>query len=368
MSSLHPDSKVSLSENCLRIISFSDWRSQSLKSILEFVKSVRPSPDLVLYAGDDTRRFIEFNSEIPTIFTKQYFIPIPKLAKKGKITVNMFYKDLEEEYSEFQDFHASIAKIKIPKDNILRTFHNKGLVQNIRTYNVDFMKTYLDTNFPTVLLYLGEDSKPITMDLSAFYKEFSQHKDFFQQFQYFPKIERYSIRFNEKYLCIKCEQADRSFEINWRNQVGKQPISFETRSYLNNKKFNLFKGITKLIETDNSFRTFKDTLHEKFNLEIFDISTFPILKGKSHDFGHYEWIAILKPKDYVLNSYITTNYFELLANQTSKGLFAVIGNDCRIDHKILIHGKNVFDLGDKPIILDNFALLGLEGVESITKR
>jgi uncharacterized protein YprB with RNaseH-like and TPR domain len=41
----------------LRILAFSDYRVQDISLLLEFVKNLRPGPDLILYAGDDIERF-----------------------------------------------------------------------------------------------------------------------------------------------------------------------------------------------------------------------------------------------------------------------------------------------------------------------
>src|SRR6266568_399950 len=42
----------------LRLLAFSDYRVQDIGSLIRFVKS-QPRPDLILYAGDDIRRFSE---------------------------------------------------------------------------------------------------------------------------------------------------------------------------------------------------------------------------------------------------------------------------------------------------------------------
>jgi hypothetical protein len=40
----------------LRVVAFSDWRVQDIKKLVRFI-SDGPRPDLILYAGDDLRRF-----------------------------------------------------------------------------------------------------------------------------------------------------------------------------------------------------------------------------------------------------------------------------------------------------------------------
>ena len=41
----------------LRILAFSDYRVQDISLLLQFVKSLQPPPNLILYGGDDTERF-----------------------------------------------------------------------------------------------------------------------------------------------------------------------------------------------------------------------------------------------------------------------------------------------------------------------
>lgn len=41
----------------MRIIAFSDYRTQSLEELLKFFRSIEPKPDVILYAGDDIKRF-----------------------------------------------------------------------------------------------------------------------------------------------------------------------------------------------------------------------------------------------------------------------------------------------------------------------
>ncbi|HET6842372.1 MAG TPA: ribonuclease H-like domain-containing protein [Candidatus Angelobacter sp.] len=41
----------------LRIVAFSDYRVQDISLLLEYVRSLEPPPDLLLYAGDDVERF-----------------------------------------------------------------------------------------------------------------------------------------------------------------------------------------------------------------------------------------------------------------------------------------------------------------------
>ena len=58
------------------------------------------------------------------------------------------------------------------------------------------------------------------------------------------------------------------------------------------------------------------------------------------------------------------NKFEKIANYSKYGLCAVAGNDDPPYYKNAINGKNVHNIHDNPIVIDNFALIGIEGAVS----
>jgi Icc-related predicted phosphoesterase len=64
--------------NSLRLLAFSDYRVQDIHSLIRFIK-VQQRPDLILYAGDDIRRFREG--------TKNLFQQLAALAKYGLCAV-----------------------------------------------------------------------------------------------------------------------------------------------------------------------------------------------------------------------------------------------------------------------------------------
>ncbi len=43
--------------DALRIVAFSDYRVQDHSLLLEFIRTLQPTPNLILYAGDDVERF-----------------------------------------------------------------------------------------------------------------------------------------------------------------------------------------------------------------------------------------------------------------------------------------------------------------------
>jgi len=55
------------------------------------------------------------------------------------------------------------------------------------------------------------------------------------------------------------------------------------------------------------------------------------------------------------------NQFEKVANYSKYGLCVVAGNDDSSYIKEAIRGKNVYDVHENPVIIDNFAIIGVEG-------
>src|SRR5205085_8766846 len=70
---LYGHEKVSTRAKSLRILTFSDYRVQSITELVEFVAGRKP--DLILYCGDDVDRFHDHG--------RNYFEELAALAKYG---------------------------------------------------------------------------------------------------------------------------------------------------------------------------------------------------------------------------------------------------------------------------------------------
>ena len=81
----------------MRILAFSDWRTQSIEALIEYIENLDKKPDVIVYAGDDISRFndipisqidpdlpIEFFDDSPDV---NYFEIIAKLSKYGLVAV-----------------------------------------------------------------------------------------------------------------------------------------------------------------------------------------------------------------------------------------------------------------------------------------
>jgi len=61
----------------LKILAFSDYRVQDIELLIKFIQKMEMKPDLILYAGDDVNRFVEYDRD-------------SKTGKRGKIIRNYF--------------------------------------------------------------------------------------------------------------------------------------------------------------------------------------------------------------------------------------------------------------------------------------
>ncbi|MDG6249512.1 ribonuclease H-like domain-containing protein [Methanocalculus sp.] len=81
----------------MRILAFSDWRIQSIEMLIEYIEELDKKPDIIVYAGDDIRRFNkipenkssekfreEFYTDTPNC---NYFEKIAQYSKHGLVAV-----------------------------------------------------------------------------------------------------------------------------------------------------------------------------------------------------------------------------------------------------------------------------------------
>lgn len=131
----------------MKLLCFSDWRSQKIKYIKEFVENLEDKPDVILYAGDDTRRFVEAENEetlflisgiqlrVPVTFNQ--IVPIKKSTKRKKstrkkrksskkykinpLTINSIAENL---FSELEQFYAYFDTINYDLNELKSTYLN----------------------------------------------------------------------------------------------------------------------------------------------------------------------------------------------------------------------------------------------------
>lgn len=92
----------------MRLLAFSDWRTQDLEDILDFVRNQEPSVDLVLYAGDDIERFYEEG--------RNYFKKIASYVSERKVLAVAGNDDLPE------------CQMRVMEEESIHNLHKDALV------------------------------------------------------------------------------------------------------------------------------------------------------------------------------------------------------------------------------------------------
>jgi Icc-related predicted phosphoesterase/uncharacterized protein YprB with RNaseH-like and TPR domain len=111
--------------------------------------------------------------------------------------------------------------------------------------------------------------------------------------------------------------------------------------------------VDKLIE-------FIEELHKRLDIIVY----------AGDDIVRFNKISIKKIPEPLKEIYLTSggrpseNYFEKLAMLSRYGLVAVAGNDDSPFVKSVISGKNVYNIHEKPLVLGDYAFIGLEGSTS----
>lgn len=117
-----------------------------------------------------------------------------------------------------------------------------------------------------------------------------------------------------------------------------------------------------IIESNTTLRKFKQK-HEHMEKEsVFDrmaaaglISTRPRPKG--------QWIGPPPRKRGTCIYYRrrSDSWLDSIASQSSHGLGAIVGNDCKWVDRYRLSGANIYNLHEEPLVIGDLAVLGLEG-------
>lgn len=226
----------------MRIIAFSDYRTQSLEELLKFFRSIEPKPDVILYAGDDIKRF-----------------GYPKEALKDalegyKIRCKYHRLNCNEDFCLERDRYSCVPN----------TFFFSIKSVKKREYNEKFIKTKI--------------------------------------------VEE----------VLKDGRGIQEYPFDIRGEDGE------------------VLNLSEIVEN----------LNKKCAI-YFD-------KDGNHVYGY-------------IYTYPKAHIFEDLQNLSQEGVCAVLGNDDRDYYEEIIQSKKVFNVHDKPVILKDFAIIGLEGASEEIK-
>ena len=132
----------------MRLLAFSDWRSQNIDELINFVINLERKPDVILYGGDDVHRFGTIPKEVaiesalnnPELESEEYCLNISNDYEKfiigfknQKIDVYDKLREILEEINDwkkqYEKFYSGKKKLKSPfiRMNILGSNGNSGI-------------------------------------------------------------------------------------------------------------------------------------------------------------------------------------------------------------------------------------------------
>ncbi len=282
-----------------RIVAFSDYRIQDVQLLLDFVRGLNPKPDLLLYGGDDVTRFGPYPTELLRAELEKTSCP-PWAIRAVESEAYVFNLD-----SKFTDeSSATRALAKVIEESLAKGREIESLIQNSLVGD------------PRIN---GKTSSALRKAIEKAGFAVAAH-DYPGDFG-FVSLEISNNRFR------------------WRAWVG---IDSDGTSScrLHSEWFSLL-GIGPGYATG-----------EDFDVEHFIRERCVVLLGKEK-----------KPtkKALVYNPVQPKNYFQELAKASTYGICAVIGNDDSESVGRVVTGKNVFNVHEAPVILGEYAVIGMEG-------
>jgi len=294
----------------LRILAFSDYRVHSIDMVLEFVRNLKEKPDLIIYAGDDVRRFAspprdflkyKYNNlcEYPDeIFTDGYCFTLPS---GRSVTADEYVIRLS------WDFARSLSE----QDVLNRIWRIKEFFDSL----CDIEKKFYSRMGNNILEEFLAEVRSIV------------HKFGFRSI-----LERRS-RFLEDFAIYVLDDNTKTCVVR---------ISVWIRNVCNNASTKLFALV------HSAYKKLFRELKENIRIKILKLSSNP---------GKYVYYLVLVDRPEI-------NVFKELAKYTTYGVLAVIGNDDRLAARMYIRGDKVYELQSTLVKIGNFSFVGLEGTTS----
>ncbi|MFW9998023.1 MAG: ribonuclease H-like domain-containing protein [Candidatus Odinarchaeota archaeon] len=352
-------------ENSTRFFCFSDWRSQKLETLLDFASEIQPRPDYILYAGDDTKRFVQFHTEALLPFISGEHVEISKAKGQKTPDSSFLARYITKLHGGIQTSKKAAKTVVKPPDDSVRKIHS---------YFNDSGLSYATIADGTVNYYTEEKGRT---DLSSddFTREFPEVKPFLEQlnspteFISETSLMTFKHRFTVVFRYSIPEQARFEHELSW--QIRKTKITFDEDYRVRKRELRKILEISDATVPAMDVSLLEEFLTENFNIRVLDLGEKYDIKQHFIGLTTYltvrpdTWIIKLKVKPERLSTFIDRNVFEELAELTGNGLLAVIGNDCHPSHELFITGKNVNNLGFRTLERGNYLFAGLPGAESI---
>ena len=184
----------------MKILAFSDWRSQSFEMLERIVHQEKP--DSILYAGDDLERILPIGENILLDFGRK------------KITINkddLFSKDYKNEIFTspalmlLKEIIKRADNRKSIKDFNIPYFYIYGNDDEIKKYKKLFFMPLIDNSFPTdkidtKYLYIKKDKKIGVLSISSDLTYHSKEPSIY--FQIHPTINKTEVNISSEKFTI----------------------------------------------------------------------------------------------------------------------------------------------------------------------
>jgi Icc-related predicted phosphoesterase/uncharacterized protein YprB with RNaseH-like and TPR domain len=280
-----------------RIVSFSDYRIQDVQLLLDFIGSLDPRPDVLLYGGDDVSRF-------------------------GPYPSNLLEKELEETdcppYSAMRlESGASIFNLNVKFDSPQTAI--KALAQTIsRNLSIG------DSIERLTLSGLEPDAKLDQIVRRA--RKALKHAGF--------SMSTRNFAVGEAFQSFGVER-DR---FRWNVSIGRGKDGS-----MNCKARSPWSGLV--------WDAPEDAPRDASAIGSYLKTKCLVLVREGRP----------SKKALLYNPAESRNFFEELARKSTYGICAVIGNDDYHSVSSVIKGMNVFNVNESPLILGKYAIIGMEG-------
>jgi Icc-related predicted phosphoesterase/uncharacterized protein YprB with RNaseH-like and TPR domain len=280
-----------------RIVAFSDYRIQDVQQLLDFVGSLNPKSDVLLYGGDDVSRFGPY--------------PLDVLKNELEETDCRPYSAIRLDSGAFVfnlniKFDSSQSAIKALAETVSRAL---SIGDNIKRLVLSDIEP--GAKFDQIIRKAAKALRSAGFDVSA--RSFSINEAF-QSFEVERDRFRWEVSlFAEKEGSVNCKARSLWSELVWDSPEEAPRDVPAIASYLQ----------TQCVVLVADGRPSKNAL-------------------------------LYKPV-------VPQNFFEELAKKSTYGICAVIGNDDYHSVNSVIKGVNVFNVNESPLILGKYAIIGMEG-------
>jgi Icc-related predicted phosphoesterase len=364
----------------LRLIAFSDWRVQDLSRMQNFLNHLSYEPDIIIYAGDDTERFIQHNYDNEVI--PYDFLQSLKISSEDENFVNQVTSYLKELIDDYKNLSDNLLWRGLSKYITKEIQNNKNIVDSIEQLKEVIQQKLSNQMFVDIIGSSLFDFYEIdlTSSVSRIHKKdiLNVKIDFIYKNIIATMIVKYPDLISDQIITTNLQYYERRSQINLKD-LSKYISSNQEINHILSAVIDKNHSKNQLAELKNLISNYRIYLTKQKKISKVDIINFVKNLCKIYndriifldysriiETSYFQYDKVVKIIQSFRNEEIeikTKNWFEIFAKFSKYGLLAVLGNDCHKESKKLISGVDVHYLGDKDFIIQNYRFIGLDGVE-----